>query len=129
MLFGLGGYFVLTAIPQFSTLAVGQRADRARRLSSAQEVQERLEQVLEERKKLHAAWQQRKIYLDQLIDYHFFLRDAKNLDSASGQQEVSSRLGTRRARELGAPRLNLRRSSLRRGLVVGLKLKLKLKLK
>ena len=53
-----------------------------------QEVQERLEQVLEERKKLHAAWQQRKIYLDQLIDYHFFLRDAKNLDSASGQQEV-----------------------------------------
>ncbi|XP_043236847.1 spectrin beta chain, non-erythrocytic 2-like isoform X8 [Amphibalanus amphitrite] len=56
---------------------------------AAQEVQERLEQVLEERKKLHAAWQQRKIYLDQLIDYHFFLRDAKNLDSASGQQEAA----------------------------------------
>ncbi|XP_037069817.1 spectrin beta chain, non-erythrocytic 1-like [Pollicipes pollicipes] len=56
---------------------------------ASQEVQEKLEQVLEERKKLHSAWQQRKIYLDQLIDYHFFLRDAKHLDSASSQQEAA----------------------------------------
>ena len=45
-------------------------------------------QVLEERGQLHAAWQHKKVYLDQLIDLHFFLRDAKQLDTISSSQEA-----------------------------------------
>lgn len=45
-------------------------------------------QVLDERSKLHAAWQNKKVYLDQLIDLHFFLRDAKQLDTISSTQEA-----------------------------------------
>lgn len=45
-------------------------------------------QVLEERSQLHAAWQHKKVYLDQLIDLHFFLRDAKQLDTISSSQEA-----------------------------------------
>ena len=45
--------------------------------------------VLEERNQLHAAWQQKKVYLDQLIDLQFFLRDAKQLDTISSSQEAT----------------------------------------
>ncbi|XP_059484234.1 spectrin beta chain, non-erythrocytic 2 isoform X2 [Neocloeon triangulifer] len=57
--------------------------------SQAQEIQERLQALLEERQKLHTAWQQKKVYLDQLIDLHFFLRDAKQLETLSSAQEVA----------------------------------------
>ncbi|XP_063863706.1 spectrin beta chain, non-erythrocytic 2-like isoform X26 [Scylla paramamosain] len=52
------------------------------------EVEERVNKVLEERSQLHAAWQHKKVYLDQLIDLHFFLRDAKQLDTISSTQEA-----------------------------------------
>lgn len=38
---------------------------------------------------MHTAWQQKKIHLDQLIDLHFFLRDAKQLDNLSTTQEAA----------------------------------------
>ena len=44
--------------------------------------------LLEERQKLHAAWQHKKVYLDQLIDLHFFMRDAKQIENISNTQEV-----------------------------------------
>ncbi|XP_057323872.1 spectrin beta chain, non-erythrocytic 1 isoform X4 [Microplitis mediator] len=53
------------------------------------EVEEKCNQLLEERQKLHTAWQQKKIHLDQLIDLHFFLRDAKQLDNLSTTQEAA----------------------------------------
>lgn len=46
-------------------------------------------QVLDERSQLHAAWQHKKVYLDQLIDLQFFLRDAKHLDGCSSTQEAA----------------------------------------
>ncbi|KAL1471295.1 hypothetical protein MTO96_023750 [Rhipicephalus appendiculatus] len=52
------------------------------------EIQERLSQLLQARDDLHLAWQHKKVYLDQLLDLHFFLRDAKQLDTLSAQQEV-----------------------------------------
>ncbi|KAH6925479.1 hypothetical protein HPB50_005728 [Hyalomma asiaticum] len=51
-------------------------------------IQERLSQLLQARDDLHLAWQHKKVYLDQLLDLHFFLRDAKQLDTLSAQQEV-----------------------------------------
>ncbi|XP_023313664.1 spectrin beta chain, non-erythrocytic 1 isoform X1 [Trichogramma pretiosum] len=56
---------------------------------AASEVEEKCTQLLNERQKLHTAWQQKKIYLDQLIDLHFFLRDAKQLDNLSSTQEAA----------------------------------------
>lgn len=56
---------------------------------AAAEVEEKCNQLLEERQKLHTAWQQKKIHLDQLIDLHFFLRDAKQLDNLSITQEAA----------------------------------------
>ncbi|XP_044574402.1 spectrin beta chain, non-erythrocytic 1 isoform X3 [Cotesia glomerata] len=53
------------------------------------EVEEKCNQLLEEREKLHTAWQGKKIHLDQLIDLHFFLRDAKQLDNLSATQEAA----------------------------------------
>lgn len=53
------------------------------------EVEEKCNQLLEERQKLHTAWQQKKVRLDQLIDLHFFLRDAKQLDNLSATQEAA----------------------------------------
>merc|ERR1719278_611226 len=44
-------------------------------------------QVLEERENLHMAWQQKKVYLDQLLDLHFFLRDTKQIMAFYGSQE------------------------------------------
>nr|CAD7256489.1 unnamed protein product [Timema shepardi] len=56
---------------------------------AAQEVEEKFKQLLEERQKLHTSWQHKKVHLDQLIDLHFFLRDAKQIDTISGSQEVA----------------------------------------
>ncbi|XP_031782461.2 spectrin beta chain, non-erythrocytic 1 isoform X3 [Nasonia vitripennis] len=56
---------------------------------AASEVEEKCSQLLDERQKLHTAWQQKKIHLDQLIDLHFFLRDAKQLDNLSTTQEAA----------------------------------------
>lgn len=56
---------------------------------AAPEVEEKCNQLLDERQKLHTAWQQKKVRLDQLIDLHFFLRDAKQLDNLSATQEAA----------------------------------------
>ncbi|XP_076761659.1 spectrin beta chain, non-erythrocytic 5 kst isoform X2 [Xylocopa sonorina] len=56
---------------------------------AALEVEEKCNQLLDERQKLHTAWQQKKVHLDQLIDLHFFLRDAKQLDNLSTTQEAA----------------------------------------
>ncbi|XP_035225862.1 spectrin beta chain, non-erythrocytic 1-like isoform X1 [Stegodyphus dumicola] len=52
------------------------------------EIRERLDQLLAVRGELHTAWHKKKIYLDQLCDLQCFLRDAKQLDTLSSQQEV-----------------------------------------
>ncbi|XP_022241663.1 spectrin beta chain, non-erythrocytic 1-like [Limulus polyphemus] len=52
------------------------------------EIRERLNQLLKMREQLHTGWQRKHVYLDQLLDLHCFLRDAKQLDTLSGQQEV-----------------------------------------
>lgn len=54
-----------------------------------QEIKEKFSQLLAEREKLHSAWQQKKVQLDQLIDLHFFLKDAKQIDSLCSTQEVA----------------------------------------
>ncbi|XP_063234159.1 spectrin alpha chain, non-erythrocytic 1 isoform X2 [Bacillus rossius redtenbacheri] len=56
---------------------------------AAQEIEEKSAQLLEERQKLHVAWQRKKVHLDQLIDLHFFLRDAKQIDTISSSQEAA----------------------------------------
>ncbi|GFT80923.1 spectrin beta chain, non-erythrocytic 5 [Nephila pilipes] len=53
-----------------------------------EEIRERLDQLLAVRGELHTAWHKKKIYLDQLCDLQCFLRDAKQLDTLSSQQEV-----------------------------------------
>jgi spectrin beta len=60
---------------------------------SAAEIKDRLIQLLQEREKLHAVWQQRKIHLDQLLDLQFFSRDAKQIESTCNTQEAAL-LGT-----------------------------------
>ncbi|XP_046688428.1 LOW QUALITY PROTEIN: spectrin beta chain-like [Homalodisca vitripennis] len=56
---------------------------------ASQEIQEKFSQLLEERQRLHSSWQHKKVHLDQLIDLHFFLRDAKQLDTLCGTQEAA----------------------------------------
>ncbi|GBP27213.1 Spectrin beta chain, non-erythrocytic 5 [Eumeta japonica] len=56
---------------------------------NAQEVEERCEALLEERARLHGAWQARQVALDQLIDLHCFLRDAKQLHDLCAAQEAA----------------------------------------
>nr|XP_018898887.1 PREDICTED: spectrin beta chain, non-erythrocytic 1 isoform X2 [Bemisia tabaci] len=56
---------------------------------AANEIQEKFGQLLEERQNLHTAWQHKKVHLDQLIDLHFFLRDAKQIDTLCAAQEVA----------------------------------------
>ena len=53
------------------------------------EVSARIEAVLTERQKLHTAWQHKKVYLDQLIDVHFYLRDVKQILATSTAQEIA----------------------------------------
>ena len=46
---------------------------------ASSEVKAKTASVLAERQKLHTAWQHKKVYLAQLTDIHFFLRDAKQI--------------------------------------------------
>lgn len=55
----------------------------------SQEIQEKFNQLLEERRSLYSAWQRKKVHLDQLIDLHFFLRDAKQIDTLCTAQEAA----------------------------------------
>ena len=57
--------------------------------SAEGEVAARIEAVLTERQKLHTAWQHKKVYLDQLIDVHFYLRDVKQILATSTAQEIA----------------------------------------
>ena len=57
--------------------------------SAEGEVSARIEAVLTERQKLHTAWQHKKVYLDQLIDVHFYLRDVKQILATSTAQEIA----------------------------------------
>ncbi|XP_050676650.1 spectrin beta chain, non-erythrocytic 5 isoform X3 [Leptidea sinapis] len=59
---------------------------------NAQEIEERCAALMEERGRLHAAWAARQVALDQLIDWHCFLRDAKQLHDLCSAQEAA--LGT-----------------------------------
>ena len=56
---------------------------------AATEVDERCTALLEERKKLHNAWNKKKILLEQKIDLFCFLRDAKQIDNMSSAQEAA----------------------------------------
>ena len=47
-----------------------------------------MEELLEERDKLHGTWQERKEYLRQLLDQQMFYRDANQLETISVTQEV-----------------------------------------
>ena len=55
------------------------------------QIEDKVAEVLDEREKLHASWQDRNGYLDQLYDQQAFYRDARNLDTRSNLQSVSSR--------------------------------------
>ena len=55
------------------------------------EVKEKIDAVLTERQKLHTAWQHKKVYLDQLIDLHFYLRDVKQIITIFTAQEINLR--------------------------------------
>ncbi|KAJ8705806.1 hypothetical protein PYW08_012852 [Mythimna loreyi] len=56
---------------------------------NAAEVEEKCEALLEERNRLHGAWAARQVALDQLIDLHCFLRDAKLLHELCATQEAA----------------------------------------
>lgn len=56
--------------------------------SASTEVKDKLEVLFREREKLLLAWENKKIYLDQLIDLQLFLRDAKQLDALCTSQEL-----------------------------------------
>lgn len=55
---------------------------------ASEEINDKLDQLLDVRQNLHADWQHKKVFLEQLIDLQFFLRDAKQIDTISGSQEV-----------------------------------------
>jgi len=57
--------------------------------SAIGEIKEKIDSVLTERQKLHTAWQHKKVYLDQLIDVHFYLRDVKQILATSTAQEIA----------------------------------------
>ena len=57
-----------------------------------EEIDVKNEQVLEERGNLHMAWQQKKIYIDQLLDLQYFLRDTKQITAfLTAQERVANR--------------------------------------
>lgn len=56
---------------------------------AATEVEEKCTALLEERQKLHNAWNKKKIMLEQKIDLFCFLRDAKQIDNISSTQEAA----------------------------------------
>lgn len=51
------------------------------------EIEMKLATVIEERGSLHLAWQQKKVYLDQLLDLHYFMRDTKQILAFYTSQE------------------------------------------
>ncbi|KAI1295446.1 Spectrin alpha chain, non-erythrocytic 1 [Halotydeus destructor] len=64
---------------------------------AGEEIRSHMTRMLQCREALHTAWQLKKVYLDQLNDLHCFLRDAKQLDQLSNQQEhflTSTELGS-----------------------------------
>lgn len=56
---------------------------------AATEVEEKCTALLDERQKLHNAWNKKKIMLEQKIDLFCFLRDAKQIDNISSTQEAA----------------------------------------
>lgn len=56
---------------------------------AAPEAVDRCNQLFDERAKLHAAYQMKKVHLDQLLDLHIFLREAKQLENLSNAQEAT----------------------------------------
>ncbi|KAJ8962237.1 hypothetical protein NQ318_018209 [Aromia moschata] len=56
---------------------------------AAAEAIERYRNLIQEREKLHTAWQLKKIHLDQLCDLHMFLREAKLIEDATNSQEAA----------------------------------------
>lgn len=56
---------------------------------AATEVEEKCTALLDERSKLHSAWNKKKILLEQKIDLFCFLRDAKQIDNISSSQEAT----------------------------------------
>lgn len=56
---------------------------------AAAEVEEKCTALLDERQKLHSAWNKKKVLLEQKIDLFCFLRDAKQIDNISGSQEAA----------------------------------------
>jgi hypothetical protein len=58
------------------------------------QIQDKIDELLEEREKLHGKWQDRRDYLKQLYDQQLFYRDANHLDRLSHSQEVCVALVT-----------------------------------
>lgn len=56
---------------------------------AAAEVEERCTALLDERQRLHTAWNKKKVLLEQKIDLFCFLRDAKQIDNLSSSQEAA----------------------------------------
>lgn len=56
---------------------------------AAAEVEERCSALLDERQRLHTAWNKKKVMLEQKIDLFCFLRDAKQIDNLSSSQEAA----------------------------------------
>ncbi|KAL7733152.1 hypothetical protein ACLKA6_004671 [Drosophila palustris] len=56
---------------------------------AAADVEEKCAAMLDERQKLHAAWNKKKIMLEQKIDLFCFLRDAKQIDNLSSTQHAA----------------------------------------
>lgn len=56
---------------------------------ASSEVADRLKQLLEERERLHSVWQNRKVYLDQVLDLQLFIRDAKQIETTCTTQEAA----------------------------------------
>merc|ERR1712096_72125 len=56
--------------------------------SAMGEVKEKIDSVLTERQKLHTAWLHKKVYLDQLIDVQFNLRDVKRIRADATEEET-----------------------------------------
>lgn len=54
---------------------------------AADEIRAHVTQLLQCREALNNAWQLKNVYLDQLSDLHFFLRDVKQFEQLSAQQE------------------------------------------
>lgn len=71
-----------------AALQLGQELQAAGHPNST-EIEEKCEALLEERNRLHGAWAARQVALDQLIDLHCFLRDAKLLHDLCAAQEAA----------------------------------------